>query len=488
MTVVAEQVHARRARFRDLREWLELVDEMGQLKYVDGATREEIGDATDLLQHQAETPSVVFDNIPGYRPGYRVNVNCFGATARIALTLGMPTDLSKAELVQAWREKTRGFKPIPAEYVTDGPVFENVQTGADVNMLQFPAPKWHPEDGGYYIGTGSYDITRDPDDGWVNLGTYRVMQQDERHVGYYISPGKHGRIHREKYFQRGERMPVAMVFGGDPLTFLAGCTEIPYGLTEYDWVGGVRGEPVRVIKGPVTGLPIPADAEIVIEGFANPEARMEEGPFGEWAGYYASGARREPVIDVEAVYWRTNPIILGSPPGTPPDEQSRFRAIMRTGRLFDQLEAMGIPDVTGAWCHEVGGSRLFVAVAIKQRYNGHARQVGHAVVGAHATAYTGRIVVVVDDDVDVTNLDEVMWAVCTRTDPAEDLDIVRKAWSTPLDPRVSPIQRERNDFSNSRLIIDATRPYEWKDEFPPVGRPPKEYRDRVRARWGYLVE
>ena len=99
-----------------------------------------------------------------------------------------------------------------------------------MNVLKFPAPKWHPQDGGHYLGTGSFDVTRDPDEGWVNCGTYRVMVHNEKQVGYYISPGKHGRIQRQKYFDRGEPCPVVMVIGCNPLMFLASCTEIPYGV------------------------------------------------------------------------------------------------------------------------------------------------------------------------------------------------------------------------------------------------------------------
>jgi len=168
-------------------------------------------------------------------------------------------------------------------------------------MRIFPTPRWHPLDGGRYIGTGSFDITRDPDDGWVNLGTYRVMVHDARRLGYYISPGKHGRLHRQKYFDRGQPCPVAMVFGSDPLLFLASCTEIPFGVSEYDWVGAIRGEPMQVTRGPGTGLPIPADAEIVVEGHASDQETLTEGPFGEWTGYYASDSRQEPVLTVEAL-------------------------------------------------------------------------------------------------------------------------------------------------------------------------------------------
>jgi 4-hydroxy-3-polyprenylbenzoate decarboxylase len=278
-----------------------------------------------------------------------------------------------------------------------------------------------------------------------------------------------------------------MVFGSDPLQFLAGCTEIPYGVSEFDWVGGVRGTPVQVVRGPVTGLPIPADAEIAVEGFASDQETLMEGPFGEWMGYYGSGSRHEPVLHVEALYYRNQPILVGSPPGQPPDEQARYRAILRTALLRDELEKVAIPDVTAVWCHEVGGSRLLNVVAIKQRYPGHARQVLHAAATVRAGAYAGRYVIVVDDDIDPSNLEEVMWAVCTRSDPATSIDIIHRAWSTPLDPRIPPERRQVGDFTNSRGLIDATRPYEWRDQYAPLNVPPREVREAARQRWGYLL-
>ncbi len=491
MAVTLEREQASReggVPFGDLRRWLEELERRNDLRVVHGANaEEEIGAATDVLQHTVDAPAVMFDQVPGYDPGFRVLVNSFGSTDRIALTLGIPTGLGKVRTSDAWRQKIRGLKPLPPVEVTDGPVMQNVRRGADVDMTQFPAPVWHPADGGRYIGTGSYDITRDPDEGWVNLGTYRVMLHDRNRLGYYISPGKHGRIQRQKYFDRGQPCPVAMVFGGDPLLFLASCTEIPYGVSEYDWVGGVRGEPVRVIRGPVTGLPIPADAEIVVEGFASDQTKLIEGPFGEWMGYYGSGSREEPVLQVEALYYRDNPIIVGSPPGQPPDEQARYRAVLRSALLRDQLEKAGIPDVAAVWQHEVGGSRLFTVVAIKQRYPGHARQTLHVASQCHAAAYAGRYVVVVDEDIDPSDLEEVMWAVCTRSDPATSIDIVHRAWSTPLDPRITPDQRAAKDFTNSRGLIDATRPWEWREQFAPINVPPREVREAARQRWAHLL-
>jgi 4-hydroxy-3-polyprenylbenzoate decarboxylase len=321
----------------------------------------------------------------------------------------------------------------------------------------------------------------------VNLGAYRVMLQGPRSLTIYISPGKHGRMLREKYFARGERMPVAIAFGQDPLLLMVGGNELPYGVSEYDYAGGIRGEPIEIIPGPVTGLPIPATAEIVVEGYLSPDETAIEGPFAEWTGYYAGEPHPEPVVRVEALYYRNDPILLGSLPVKPPAEYTAYRALMRSALLWDQLDAMGIPDVTGVWCHEPGGTRLFVAVSVRQRYAGHSRQVGHAVVGCQSGAYTGRYVVVVDDDIDVTDLDDVIWAMCTRADPSESVDLVTRAWSTPLDPRIPPDRRAKGDFTNSRLIIDATRPYEWRDRFSQVADWSPEMKRHLKDKWEDLI-
>ena len=472
-----------------LREWLEVVDALGQLRHISGAnTDPEIGEVADFLQHEEQSPVAIFENIPGYDPMFRVLVNSFGHTDRIAMTLGLPSGLGKVALSETWRKRIRNLKYIPPRFVADGPVMENVVRGDAVDMNIFPTPKWHTLDGGRYIGTGSFDITRDPDDGWVNLGTYRVMIHGKDTLGYYISPGKHGRMHRQKYFERNERCPVAMVFGGDPLQFLASCTEIPLGVSEYEWVGGVRGAPVDVIEGPVTGLPIPANAEIVVEGFASADNMRTEGPFGEWTGYYGSASREEPVLKVEALYYRNNPILVGAPPAQPPEEMVRARSILRSALLMDELERFGVPDVVGAWQHEVGGTRMFTVVSVKQRYPGHARQVLHLASQSRSAAYAGRYTVVVDEDIDPSDLEEVMWAVCSRSDPATSIDIVHRAWSTPLDPIIPPARRDIGDYTSSRALIDATRPWEWRDKFAPVNAPPREVREAARRRWAYLFE
>jgi UbiD family decarboxylase len=478
-----------RLGYTDLREWIEEARKLGEVREVKGLSwQKDIGMAAEVILHDENAPCVIFEDVPGTLPGSRVLVNFFGGK-RQRMTLGFSTDMTKLELSEAFRTRyTADLKRIAPRYVNDGPVFENVIKGDAVDVSIFPTPKWHEDDGGRYIGTGSFNVTKDPDEGWVNCGTYRVMIHDAKSVGFYISPGKHGRIQRDKYQARNEPMPLAIVIGCDPMSFLMASSEVPYGVSEYEIIGGIRGRPVDVVKAPITGLPVPANAEIVIEGYVRPGNVKPEGPFGEWMGYYGSDVRNEPVMDVEAIYHRNNPILLGCAPQRPPDEIARYRAITRSAIVRENVARAGVPDVTAVWAHEIGTARLLLGVAIKQRYPGHAKQAGHIAAMCHAGAYAGRYVIVVDDDIDVSNLEELIWALLTRSDPATSIDIIRNAWSTPLDPRIEPERKAKGDFTNSRAIIDACRPWHWRDAFPKVNAPTPEQARLARQKFGYLLK
>jgi UbiD family decarboxylase len=482
---LAEQLRTTGVAHEDLRDWLEMVDALGELKVLEGVDwQENIGRIAEMLVHTDGSPAVLFDKIPGYPGGYRILVNAQGERPRLAVSLGLPSTISAFELMDEWERRMDTTQPLMPTIVANGPITETVVEGDAVDLDTFPTPKWHEQDGGRYIGTGVGVITKDPDSDWVNMGTYRLMIHDRNHTGLYISPGKHGRIHRDKAFERGESLPAVAVIGLDPLLFLASCLEMMPGVNELAWVGGLRGRPVECIIGRHTGLPIPARAEIALEGILHHDQKQLEGPFGEWTGYYASASREEPVFEVKAVYHRDDPIILGVPPEKPPYEAHRFRQYLRSANLRRELRLVGVPDVVGAWCHTVGGCRLFNVVAIKQRYPGHARQAGHVASQCRAGAYLGRITVVVDEDIDITDLNEVMWAVCTRADPERSLDIIHRAWSGPLDPAIEP---GKKGF-NSRLIIDATRPWEWREKFPPAIGPTPEQKRITRERWGWILK
>jgi len=475
-----------RLQYRDLRDWLAEVERMGDLRIVRGANwQRDIGQVVEVMCHDEGTPSVLFDEVEGSPKGFRLLVNWFTGT-RKNLTLGFPPELDKIGLSHAYHAHTRSLTPIPHRVVADGPVLQNVLEGDAIDVTKFPAPLWNPDDGGRYIGTGCFNITRDPDTGWINCGTYRVMVHDAKRVALYISPGKHGRIHRDKYLAKGAPMPVAIVVGSDPLSFLTSSTEVPEGVSELDMMGAYRGEPVACVAGRHTGLPIPANAEIVIEGFIHPGNTAREGPFGEWLGYQGEPMEAEPWVDIAAIYHRDDPIILGAAHIRMPYEYARYRAISRSAVLRENITRAGVPDVTEVWAHEVGGSRLFLAVAVKQRYPGHATQAGHIAAMCHAGAYLGRFVIVVDDDVDVSNLEEVIWAMCTRCDPATSIDIVHNAWSSALDPVIAPEDRAAGKLYNSRGIVNACRPFHWKGEFQKVNAPTPEARREAWDRWGHL--
>ena len=470
--------------YRDLREWIskaEGLEEVKTLKKCDWNL--EIGAITELVARREDGPAVLFYEIKDYPKGYRVLSNSLSSRKRLALTLDMPAGETKMDFVRLWRERYKKIKPIPPRFVKDSPLLENVYRDKDIDLLKFPTPKWHELDGGRYIGTGSIDITRDPDEGWVNWGTYRVMIHDKDTVGFYISPGKHGRIQRDKYISTGRPCKIAMSFGHDPLVFLAGSIEVPYAIPEYEFIGGVRGEPLELIEGEYSGLPIPANAEIVVEGDVIFDQAKIEGPFGEWTGYYASAERPEPFVKVRRLYHRNNPIMLGSPPGRPPAELGWYRSYLRSALIWDEMEKAGVPDVKGVWLTVSGGSRLVLVVSIKQRYPGHAKQAAVVASQCHAGAYLGRYVIVVDDDIDPSNTDDMIWALASRSDPETDIDIIRRCWSGPLDPIIQP---GKKGF-NSRAIIDACRPFEWLKDFPPVAESSKEVLDATARKWGKIL-
>ena len=464
---------------------MERVEAIGGIRTVRGASwQADIGAVTEMLDHSLDSPCVIFDDIPGYPPGRRVIVNCSGTPPRQAVTLGIPVERGTHEGLRAfWGQVLDGLEPIPPHEVPTGPILENVLEGDAIDLEAFPAPVWHPQDGGRFIGTASLNILRDPDSGWVNAGTYRNQIFTKDSLGMWISPGKHGRLIRQKYLDRGIPCPVVVVVGSDPLLFMAACAEgIAYGESELAWAGGVRGLAVDVVRGRHTGLPIPAYAEIAIEGFMDPVERSVEGPYGEWMGYYASGEAITPVVRVKAIYHRNDPILLGCPQGKPPHEDNRFLAYLKSALVEKQVKAAGVPKVTGVWCPPEAGNRLMVIIAIQQAYPGHAKQAALIASQCGAAAYGGRFVVVVDEDIDIYDNNDVLWAMTTRCDPKRDISIVDRAWSGPLDPAIHPDERG----FNSRCIIDATRPWEWKDRFAdPVVTP--EMARATRERWSWIL-
>ncbi len=466
----------------DLRTWIDQVKLLGEMRSIHGAHwDQQIGALTDLAQQKEGGPAVLFDEIEQYPSGHRLLTNSTGSIRRLGLTCGFGPDLTIDEFTRRWGDKLVDPRPISPRFVTDGPVMENVLEGDKINLHLFPAPKWHSGDGGRYIGTANANITADPDTGKVNLGTYRIMltEQPDCLVGWFIK-GKDGYFHREKYFSLGKPCPIAISFGHHPLIFLISGNPIPENLAEYELIGAIAGEPVEVIKGPVTGLPIPAYSELAVEGEISPTETAPEGPFGEWTGYYTSPTHAEPLIKIKAVYYRSDPIILGSPPCRPPMELTWSQRLLRAMSVEDYLRKAGVPGVKGVWYHPAGGSRFLMIIGISQKYPGHAQQAAFAAMGCKTGGLMGRYVIVVDDDIDIRNFDEVLWAVLTRSDPERSIQIAKSCWSSEMDPAIEPGKKG----TNSRAIIDACWPYNWREHAPKPCAAEKKITQEVLARWG----
>jgi 4-hydroxy-3-polyprenylbenzoate decarboxylase len=468
----------------DLREFLRVADEMEELVVIEEADPHlEIGALFELSLEHEFPPILLFDRIKGFPPGYRIAVNM-----KSSRVLGEENSL---EAVREFR-KHRGQQPtlIPPEEVETGPIFENVQMGPDVNVRKFPTPQWHERDGGPYIGTECLIIQKDPDSDWVNVGSYRVQIQDERTLTVFIEPGKHGRIIRDRYWARGQACPMVVCVGQAPVLGVVAGASSKEGESELAKAGGRLGRPIKVVRGKVTGLPIPADAEIAIEGFVPSveEESRTEGPFGEWPGYYSSNPRPEPVLRIEAIYHRNDPIMTGAPPAKPTLPGVHGPVVPASAAIWDALEAAGVPGVKGVWKLKGGGSRFITVVAIEQQHPGHAKMAGLVATGCGPAAYLGRITVIVDDDVDITSPTEVLWAIATRWDPKTMTDIIDDCWTGHIDPVLSPERRDAHDIRNSRAIIYAVRPYEWRDEFPEVNQVEPNYAEQVRAKWASKLD
>ena len=475
-------------KFTDLRDWLDKVKEIGELKTISEEVDwdEELAAITYMAAKEKGGPALLFENVKGSPKGFRTLSNILGSSnRRIALTLGLPVDLPPIELIR----RTKDFynTRIPPRIVDkkDAPVNENIVTEKNINLFLFPAAKMWPLDGGRYIGTADVVITKDPETGYLNLGTYRQMILSENQVGFYVSPGKDALLHREKWWKMGKPCEVAAAYGVDPLLFMLGSMGFPKNVSEYEYAGGIKGKPIKVVKGEVTDLLVPAEAEIVVEGLSYPNQFKDEGPFGEFTGYYGRPGGDTPFIEVKRVHYRSNPILTAALMADHPScEQNHFFGIMRSARIWNDLDLMGIPGIKGVYSvPAAAGGFGMVVVSMEQRFPGHASQAAALAAQCAGGSYYTKWVVIVDEDVDPTDLEQVIWAMSTRCSPTEDIDILRNTWSTYLDPTRNP--PEERPFG-SKALIKACKNFKYIKTFSKRSFLRESVYTKVKERWGKL--
>ncbi len=429
------------------------------------------------LNEEENGPALLFENVKGYDSPVITSV-CT-TTQRLALIMGEPRESSLVDLMRVWVEKND--TKIPPRWVDSGPCKQNVMMGGEVDLFRFPAPKFYPLDGGRFFGTAHFVVTKDPESGWVNLGTYRLQLLDRNHLGTQFIRGKHSDIMLKKYQAMGKPMPVCAVVGCDPLLFLMGAARLSAFDSEYDLAGSIRGEPIEVVKAETNDLPVPATAEIVVEGEVDADKFMQEGPFGEYTGYY-SGVGTDPrnYIEVKCVTYRNNPIFWGTTVGRAVTDTHMTMALTYGATLWQQLVAMKIPGIQAVYCPPEGSGRMLAIISLKQMYPGHADQVLTAAVSTEMGAYGLKTVIVVEERVDPWDIPRGLDALTFRFQPNRSQGI-KRGRSTPLDPSLPIGQRD----ITGRLLLDATIPYDWKDKPIPIELDPGVV-EKVRGRWEEL--
>jgi 4-hydroxy-3-polyprenylbenzoate decarboxylase len=464
---------------KDLRDWIKACEKEGELKRI----KAEVDWNLELshiatLNERKRGPALLFENVKGY--DIPVLISAFSTPKRMAITLDMPTTYSMCQMAQEWMKRvTRGLvKPVE---VKDGPVMEQVIEGEKVNLFDFPAPWFYPQDGGRYIGTAVFLITQDPETGWTNLGTYRMQILDEKSTGVQILPGKHAEFMLNKYKKMGKMMPAAAVVGCDPINFLVSSTMVPAETDEYDVIGALRGDPVEVVKSSLSGLKLPANADIILEGEIDPVNLKPEGPFGEYTGYYSGKSKwglPKTWLNVKRILRRKKPIFLATTVGLPVGDIHMVQSLNRSAALWTDLEAMKIPGIQSVYCPAEATGRFWAIVSVKTMYPGHANQVGTAVISTTLGHYGVKGVIVVDDDISADDMAGVWWSLAVRYNPVRSTEIITRGRSTVLDPALPIDARE----IVSRIIMDATIPYEWKEK-PLKITMHEEMVKRVISRW-----
>ncbi|GAB6148173.1 UbiD family decarboxylase [Stetteria hydrogenophila] len=461
--------------FEDLRGFLEALEERGELLRV----REPLSpvlEIPELLRQLAlrRGPAVLVESVRGH-DGWRVAGNLFASLERVKLALGLerleeagermvsalwrPPPTSLAGKISALRDVADLGRYTPRR--TGRAAFEHeVLEGGDVDLSGIPAFKTWPKDGGRYITFGQV-YTRDPATGVTNIGVYRVMITGRREAVVHWQLHKRGRMAYLEAGRRGERLPVAVVIGGDPAAMLAGVMPAPYPVDKLLFAGILAGRGVSVYRLP-SGILVPSKAEVVIEGYVEPGREAGEGPFGDHWGYYDRPTHSFPVVEVERVWLRRDPIFVGTVVGKPALEDAYIGKAVE--RVFLPIIRTVLPEVVDVNFPEYGVFQGLMIVSIRKSYPGHAKKVMMALWGLGQTALT-KIIIVVDEDVDVHDLNQVIWAVSANVDPQRDVVVIPGAHTDHLDPATP------TPGYGSKLGIDATRKLpeeyglrEWPEE------------------------
>lgn len=428
----------------DLRSFLELAKKNGEVvevkKHLD--PKFEASAVIAKLAEEDRYPAVLYHNVGDGT--YPVVSNLFANRKRIALALGCEESNLNAHY------RTREDKRIEPVLVTDAPVQEVVIKGDDVDLYKLPIMTHNALDAGPYITCGA-SVTKDRDTGVRNVGVYRHQLHGKNKLGIHMAEVSHVNYIYGKYEAAGEDMPISITIGHHPAFYLGCLSFVPVGVDEYGVAGALMNGPLRIAKCVTNNLEVPADAEIVLEGYVSATERKMEAPFGEFTTVYG-GPHMYHVVTVTAITMRKKPIYLDCMSG-----HLDHQLLGGTGRLSVIYKTcrMACPTVQDVFMPPSGCCRFTCYVAIKKRHEGEAKNVIGAVLASDPFV---KYVVVVDDDVNIFNDGSVVKAIATRLKADRDGFIIKNAKGHPLDPTAS------DGYVVTKVGIDATRPKEGYPE------------------------
>ena len=471
--------------YKDLREFIDDLDQMGELKHIHAPVSQdlEITEITDRVSKQ-DGPALLFHNVIGHKTP--VLINALGSKKRMLKALGLNSYDSFFEKYFELLDKPSNMidklKLLPRlneimqmmpKTVKSGPCKEVIiKDNPSLNIL--PAIKCWPQDGGRYI-TLPQVFTVDPKSGKHNCGVYRLQIFDDKTLGMHWQLHKHGAHHHLKHQGEKKRMEVAMAIGCDPALTFSAVAPLPDDIYEMLFAGLLREKSVEMVRCETVDLEVPAHSEFVLEGYVDPEESRIEGPFGDHTGYY-SLEDKYPVLHLTCITHRKDPIYQTTIVGPPPQEDGYIGQAVTA--LFLPIIQKQFPEIVDMNMPIEGIFHNLVLVSIRKRYAGHARKIMHGIWGLGQAMFS-KVIVVVDDDVDVQNVREVTWKALNHIDPERDIEFVMG----PIDVLD---HSSRSMGYGSHMGVDATR--KWKEEgftrpWPDEIVMSKEVKDLVTKRW-----
>jgi UbiD family decarboxylase len=484
------------ARIKDLRDYLQMLESFDDVEHI-GRPVSAVLEAAAITRRSTEQgrPAPLFDNVEGAAPGFRL-LGAPGALssdanhplARVALSLGLPHDVTAQQLVEHLVE-AHGKDPIPPTLISadSAPCKQNILLGAEATLDRFPVPLVHHDDGGPYPNTWGVIVARTPDGRWTNWSISRIMMLDNRHMTGLFLPQQHIGMIWAEWEKIGKPMPFAVVQGGDPGVPMIGGMPIPAEMDEGTFLGTLYGEPVEVVKCETVDLDVPAGAEVVIEGHVSITRDATEGPYAEFHGYALPETSPEPVYTIEAITYLDNPIWPVSATGRPPDDSQIAPAVGVSAELVALLRNAGLP-ITTAWllvdtaCH-------WAIITVPRHWRDVLRgtsttELVHRIGELTSTSRAGHmcpVTYVLDDDIDPSNVSDVLWALGTRIHP----NLRQQHWQVPILPWYQCYTEEERHSGRGPIVVhDGLLP---PVEDPPVRSAtfdnlyPREIRERVLA-------